>query len=149
MAEDETTGGFGTIVAPQINAQYHQHFFTMRIDPMIDGQKNSVQRVDTYTLDYPTGHPKNLTGNGFTSEYTTLKDTKEGQSEANYDTSRFWKIVNQDRTHPYAKTPVGWKINSGHTAPFYARHDSLVGKLYIYIYMCIYELVINYYFFTL
>ncbi|GAA5795012.1 copper amine oxidase [Helicostylum pulchrum] len=128
LAEDETTGGFGTIVAPQINAQYHQHFFTMRIDPMIDGQKNSVQRVDTYTLDYPTGHPKNLTGNGFTSEYTTLKDTKEGQSEANYDTSRFWKIVNQDRTHPYAKTPVGWKINSGHTAPFYARHDSLVAE---------------------
>lgn len=99
----------------------------MRIDPMIDGQQNSVQQVDTYPLDYPTGHPKNLTGNGFTSKYTILKDTKEGQAVANYDTSRFWKIVNQDKIHPYAKTPMGWKISSGHTAPFYAKHDSLVG----------------------
>lgn len=132
MAEDETTAGFGTIVAPQINAQYHQHFFTMRIDPMIDGQQNSVQQVDTYSLDYPTGHPKNLTGNGFTSKYTILKDTKEGQATANYETSRFWKIVNQDKIHPYAKTPMGWKISSGHTAPFYAKHDSLVGRFYFF-----------------
>ncbi|KAK4517236.1 uncharacterized protein ATC70_000568 [Mucor velutinosus] len=128
LAEDEGTNGMGTIVAPQINAQYHQHFFTMRIDPMIDGQRNSVQQVDTYSLPYPTGHPKNPFGNGFTSDYTILKDTKEGQQTANYDTSRFWKIVNQDRQHPYAKTPVGWKISSGHTAPFYAQPDSLVAE---------------------
>lgn len=128
LAEDETPAGFGVMVAPQINAQYHQHFFTMRIDPMIDGQNNSVQQVDTYRLEYPTGHPKNISGNGFTTKYTTLKDTKMGQCDANYDTSRLWKIVNTDRTHPYAKTPVGWKIASGHTAPFYAREDSLVAE---------------------
>ncbi|CEP11167.1 hypothetical protein [Parasitella parasitica] len=65
-AEDEGANGMGTIVAPQINARYHQHFFTMRIDPMIDGQQNSVQQVDTYSLPYPTGHPKNPFGNGLT-----------------------------------------------------------------------------------
>lgn len=128
LAEDETPNGMGTMVAPQINAQYHQHFFTMRIDPMIDGQANSVQQVDTYSLPYPTGHPKNRFGNGFTTDYTILKDTKEGQAGANYESSRFWKIVNQDRIHPYAKQPVGWKIASGHTAPFYAQPDSLVAQ---------------------
>lgn len=25
LAKDETPGGFGTMVAPQINAQYHHH----------------------------------------------------------------------------------------------------------------------------
>ncbi|KAI8979475.1 copper amine oxidase [Mycotypha africana] len=128
LAEDESAAGMGTIVAPQINAQYHQHFFTMRIDPMIDGQNNSVQQVDTYTLPYPTGHPKNPFGNGFTSDYTILKDTKEGQQNACYETQRFWKIVNTDRIHPYSKTPVGWKISSGHTAPFFAKDDSLVAE---------------------
>ncbi|CEP08856.1 hypothetical protein [Parasitella parasitica] len=59
LAEDEGTNGMGTIVAPQINAQYHQHFFTMRIDPMTDDQQNSVQQINTYSLPYPTGHPEN------------------------------------------------------------------------------------------
>ncbi|KAI8377175.1 copper amine oxidase [Choanephora cucurbitarum] len=128
LAEDESPSGMGTIVAPQINAQYHQHFFTMRIDPMIDGINNSVQRVDTYSLPYPTGHPLNPFGNGFTTKYTTLKNTKEGQQVDNWETSRYFKIVNQDRIHPYSQTPVGWKITSGHTAPFYAQPDSLVAE---------------------
>ncbi|KAI8079609.1 copper amine oxidase [Gilbertella persicaria] len=109
LAEDESPEGMGTIVAPQINAQYHQHFFTMRIDPMIDGQNNSVQKVDT-------------------TQYSTLKNTKEGQQMANWESSRFFKIINQDRIHPYSKTPVGWKITSGHTCPFYAQDDSLVAQ---------------------
>jgi primary-amine oxidase len=128
LAEDEIAAPYGTIVAPQINAQYHQHFFTMRVDPMIDGQNNSVVQVDTSALPYPTGHPKNMFGNGFKATYTTLKDTIEGQASANLETSRFWKIVNEGRMHPYAQQPVGWKVGSHHQAPLYAQHDSVVGQ---------------------
>ncbi|GAA5805841.1 copper amine oxidase [Helicostylum pulchrum] len=128
LAEDETPGGFGTMVAPQVNAQYHQHFFTMRIDPMIDGLNNSVLQVDVRSLDSPTGSINNTNGNGFTAEHTTLKDTLQGQANSNYDTSRFWKIVNKEKIHPYALVPVGWKISSSHLAPLYARHDSLVAE---------------------
>lgn len=126
LAEDETPGGFGTMVAPQINAQYHQHFFTMRIDPMIDGINNSVCQIDTVSLPYPTGHPKNPYGNGFTAEKTILKTTKDGQQYADYAKSRIWAIVNQDRIHPYSKTPVGWRLVSHHQAPLYAQEGSIV-----------------------
>ncbi|KAI8150162.1 copper amine oxidase [Fennellomyces sp. T-0311] len=128
LAEDESPGDYGVIVAPQINAQYHQHFFTMRIDPMIDGPNNSVVQVDTYRSPFPTGHKRNQYGNAFVYKPTLLKDTIEGQAHANFETSRFWKIINQDRIHPYTKEPVGWKIMSHSMAPFYPSEDSVVAE---------------------
>ncbi|KAF7731274.1 hypothetical protein EC973_000690 [Apophysomyces ossiformis] len=128
LAEDETPGDYGVMVAPQINAQNHQHFFTMRIDPMIDGVNNSVCQVDTQALPYPTGHPRNAFGNGFATKTTLMRDTIEGQGTASLETARYWKIINQDRIHPYSKTPVGWKIYSHHQTPLFAQHDSVVGQ---------------------
>ncbi|KAI9015690.1 copper amine oxidase [Phycomyces nitens] len=128
LAEDETPGPYGVMVAPQINAQYHQHFFTMRIDPMIDGTNNSICKVDTQRVPHPTGHPNNMYGNGFFSEATILKDTTEGQQTGSYETSRFWKIINENRIHPYSKGPVGWKLVSHHLAPLFAQDDSVVGQ---------------------
>ncbi|KAI8989332.1 copper amine oxidase [Pilobolus umbonatus] len=128
LAEDETPGGFGTIVAPQLNAQYHQHFFTMRIDPMIDGRNNSISSVETRSLPFPTGHPKNPFGNGFTTETKVLKTAREAQQIPDYATTRFWKILNENRIHPYTKLPVGWKLISHHQTPLYAQEDSIVGE---------------------
>ncbi|KAI7859415.1 copper amine oxidase [Circinella umbellata] len=128
LAEDETPGDYGVIVAPQINAQYHQHFFTMRIDPMIDGPNNSVVQYDSYTSPFPTGHERNKYGNAFLAKPTILKDTFEAQATANFETSRFWKIINENRVHPYTKEPVGWKIMSNNMSPFYPSEESIVAQ---------------------
>ncbi|CAO3701876.1 unnamed protein product [Rhizopus stolonifer] len=128
LAEDETPGDYGVEVAPQINAQHHQHFFTMRIDPMIDGVNNTVAKVDVERVPYPTGHPKNAFGNGFRAKTTVLRDTIEGQQSANYETARFWKIMNESRIHPYTKAPVAWKLTTGSQTPFFAQNDSVVGQ---------------------
>src|SRR5262245_13170557 len=37
---------FGTLVAPQVYAPNHQHFFNVRLDFDLDGTANAVQRVD-------------------------------------------------------------------------------------------------------
>jgi primary-amine oxidase len=37
LAPSESSAPFGTTVAPQITAHYHQHIFSLRLDPMIDG----------------------------------------------------------------------------------------------------------------
>ncbi|ORZ18896.1 copper amine oxidase [Absidia repens] len=128
LAEDETPGGYGVTVAPQINAQYHQHFFTMRIDPMIDGPNNTVGQVDCHRVPYPTGHPNNAFGNGFYSETTMFRDSHQAQAIPSYDTSRVWKIFNESRLHPYTKSPVAWKVTSMHQAPLMAQDDSVVGQ---------------------
>ncbi|KAG0761038.1 hypothetical protein G6F60_003551 [Rhizopus arrhizus] len=128
LAKDETPGGYGTLVAPQINAQYHQHLFTVRIDPMLDGVRNTVAQVDVEPLPYPTGHPNNLYGNGFQTKTTVLSNTLEGQQVANDQTGRFWKIMNDHRIHPYTQTPVAWKLTSNHQTPLFAREDSVVAE---------------------
>lgn len=46
LATGATPGGHGTIVLPNVNAQYHQHFFAVRLDTEIDGNKNTVSVVD-------------------------------------------------------------------------------------------------------
>ena len=33
---------YGTTVTSKVNAQYHQHIFSLRVDPMVDGPANSV-----------------------------------------------------------------------------------------------------------
>lgn len=100
----------------------------MRIDPMIDGPNNTVGQVDCHRVPYPTGHPKNTFGNGFYSETTMFRDTHQAQAIPSYDTSRVWKIFNENRMHPYTKAPVAWKVTSMHQAPLMAQDDSVVGE---------------------
>lgn len=51
LAIGSTPAGHGTVVAPQINAQYHQHFFALRLDAEIDGNQNTVAISDVVPLD--------------------------------------------------------------------------------------------------
>src|SRR5689334_12539080 len=44
--DNANPGGHGTIVVPQVSAQFHQHFFTVRLDTEIDGNKNTVSVMD-------------------------------------------------------------------------------------------------------
>ncbi|ORX47151.1 hypothetical protein DM01DRAFT_1327156 [Hesseltinella vesiculosa] len=128
LAEDETPEGYGTLVAPQVNAQYHQHIFTMRIDPMIDGFNNTVGQVDVKRVPYPTGHPMNMMGNAFTAQTTMFRDTHEAQAIPSYETSRVWKIFNENNIHPVTKGPVAYKVTSDCQVPLYAQDDSVVGQ---------------------
>ncbi|NEQ22353.1 MAG: primary-amine oxidase, partial [Microcoleus sp. SIO2G3] len=42
------TPRYGTLVAPELNALNHQHFFNIRLDMQIDGQNNSICEVNTH-----------------------------------------------------------------------------------------------------
>ena len=41
------TPKYGTLVAPQLNAHIHQHFFNFRLDMCVDGEENTVYEVNT------------------------------------------------------------------------------------------------------
>lgn len=125
LAEDESPAPYGTIVAPQIDAQHHQHLFNMRIDPMLDGVKNSVAQVDVVASDLPVGHPDNMVGNSFYPVTTIYNDTKEAQARANIETSRYWKIINEDKIHPYTKEPVGFKVVCPNVPPMLPKPGSI------------------------
>lgn len=52
VLEDQGSAKYGTIVFPNVIGQFHQHIFCMRIDPMVDGLKNSVATVDVKAMDH-------------------------------------------------------------------------------------------------
>src|SRR5262249_26502850 len=60
---------WGELVAPQVYAPIHQHFFNARLDMMVDGPANSVYEVDT-VVDPPG--PENPQHNAFRTKPTLL-----------------------------------------------------------------------------
>jgi primary-amine oxidase len=50
IALGEPKPPFGTMVAPGVLAPYHQHLFCLRIDPAIDGHKNSVVVEESHAM---------------------------------------------------------------------------------------------------
>lgn len=73
LAQGATPAGYGSLVASQIDGQYHQHFFAVRLDTEIDGNPNSVYTSDAVSVSDPTGSPGNPYGQGFTTKKTELK----------------------------------------------------------------------------
>ncbi|KAF5383968.1 hypothetical protein D9757_006915 [Collybiopsis confluens] len=116
---------FGTTVAPGVNAHYHQHIFSFRIDPMIDGIKNSVVEQDIIPLggeESATGEDNNFAGNAFTTVETVLE--KEGFREYDFLKERRWRIVNSARKHYANGKDVGYSISmKGGITPMMARSD--------------------------
>jgi primary-amine oxidase len=89
---------------------HHQHIFSLRVDPMIDGHNN--------TLVYDEAHPMpqddfNPHGTGYTVSSTTVS-TSSGL-DLNPDFNRTFKITNQNSTNPINGKPVAYKI---HAPPF-------------------------------
>ncbi|CAK9438284.1 uncharacterized protein LODBEIA_P25110 [Lodderomyces beijingensis] len=96
---------WGTIVAPNCMAAYHQHILSFRIDPAIDGHKNTVVYDDTEKLPVSTLNPY---GTGFITKRTIVE--KPGYVEQSPFTNRSCKVINENVINPIAKTPVGYKI---------------------------------------
>ncbi|KAJ5133998.1 hypothetical protein N7526_005363 [Penicillium atrosanguineum] len=115
MHPTETAAPFGTEVAPSINAHNHQHIFSLRIDPEIDGTNNTVIQNDAVSSDAAVGSPENPYGNAFLSA-----------ADYCYETQRSWDIVNPNRMSKVAKKPVAYKILNNNCPPLLAKPGSTV-----------------------
>lgn len=128
LAEGESPAGYGTEVAPRINAHYHQHLFSVRVDPHIDGPNNSIVEQEIAAMEEPTGSDANWAGNGFTAKKRVLKTSGEAVRDANAYDERSWSFVNENIRHYSSGQPVGYKIMAPHTPRLYAKPDSLVAR---------------------
>lgn len=98
----------------------------MRIDPMVDGPNNSVAEVDVVASDLPVGHPHNSIGNSFYPVTKVFNTTDEAKTMASIERHRSWKIINENKIHPYAKQPVGFKMMAHPTPPLLPKPGSIV-----------------------
>lgn len=122
--EPGETPKWGTLVAPQVYAPIHQHFFNVRMDMMVDGPNNSVYEVNT--VSDPSG-PENPYNNAFHAESVLLENEADAQRIINPLSARYWTIVNPSSINRLGR-PVSYKLMPGENVLPFAGADSSVLK---------------------
>ena len=100
---------YGSLVAPQLYAPNHQHFFNVRLDFDLDGVANSVYQVDVVPEEIDASNPFE---NGFYAKASLLRTEKQARAHINQETIRSWKIVNPKVVNAVGE-PVGYKFYPG------------------------------------
>ncbi len=115
---------YGQLVAPQLYAPIHQHFFNVRLDMMVDGLNNSVYEVHTEAE--PLG-PENPHGNAYFAKSTLLSSEAEAQQVIDPLSGRYWKVVNPNVRNSLGE-PVSYKLMPGENVLPFAHPESSVFK---------------------
>ena len=97
---------FGTVVHPGTLAVHHQHLFSLRIDPMIEGLNNSLVYNEAHAM--PLSESKNPYGVGY--EVTETLVEHSAGLDLNADTNRVFKIQNSSARSPINGKAMGYKI---------------------------------------
>ena len=100
---------YGVLVAPQLYAPNHQHFFNMRLDFDLDGIANTVSRIDVVADPSDDSNPFE---NAFQAVATPLVTEKQARGHLHLETMRTWKIVNPSVRNSVGE-PVGYKLLPG------------------------------------
>jgi primary-amine oxidase len=114
---------WGTIVSPGALAASHQHIFSMRIDPAIDGHKNTVAVCDTEIVPWDS---INVKGTGFKNVAKYVE--RSSAFDADVATNRYVKIINENRKNPISGNPVGYKLHAAPTALLMAPPGTVARK---------------------
>ncbi len=100
---------FGTLCAPGLYAPHHQHFFNVRLDMSVDGDRNTVHEVESRALPPGGGNPL---GNAWDTGTTPLRRESEAQRMVDPLSARYWKIVNPGVLNARGE-PVAYKLVPG------------------------------------
>ncbi|KAH8819790.1 copper amine oxidase [Xylogone sp. PMI_703] len=96
---------WGTVVHPGVLACTHQHIFSLRVDPMIDGPTNRLVYDEAHPMPRSDFNPH---GVGYVVNETSV--TTSGGYDLNPDTNRIYKIQNSTIKNPINGKPVSYKI---------------------------------------
>ncbi|KAL8676352.1 MAG: hypothetical protein Q9186_007127 [Xanthomendoza sp. 1 TL-2023] len=114
---------WGTIVHPGVLAAHHQHIFSLRIDPAIDGHNNRLIYEEAHPMPRSDFNPH---GVGYTVEQTLVE--KSGGFDINVDRNRTFKIQNTSSRNPINGKAVGYKIQAPPFQKMLADADSFHHK---------------------
>jgi primary-amine oxidase len=117
---------YGTIVAPGVLAPYHQHLFSLRIDPAIDGHANTLQVEESKAMAMNNPEIHNPFGVGYVTESANVEH--EQGLDLDFTKNRVFKIVNEGKINPITGTPVGFKILPSYSQMLLAHPDSYHAK---------------------
>jgi primary-amine oxidase len=107
-------------------APYHQHIFSLRIDPAIDGYKNSLAVEESHAM--PIDDPKvhNPFGVGYITTQAVVEN--EGPLDLDISSNRTFKILNESVLNPINNLPVGYQLVPHPSQMLLAHPNSLHAK---------------------
>lgn len=115
------TADWGNVISPGALAQNHQHSFCVRIDPAIDGHKNTV--VYEESLPMQIDEKTNPNGNRYEVRKTPI--TTSTGLDIDPLNGRVFKVQNLDKKNPISGKPVGYKIIAPATQKLLAAPNSI------------------------
>ncbi|KAI1622411.1 copper amine oxidase 1 [Exophiala viscosa] len=118
------TSAYGNVVSPGALAQNHQHIFCVRIDPAIDGYKNTVLAEESHRA--PMNKETNPKGNFYEVRQKVLDQSQHLDAAPMHN--RVVKIINKSKTNPISGKPVGYKFTPAATQLLLADPDSVQSK---------------------
>ena len=98
---------WGTVVHPGVLAAHHQHIFSFRVDPMIDGFRNRLVYEEAHAMPRSDFNPH---GTGYIAKETIIETS--GGYDVDYETNRTFKIQNAQVHNPINGKPVAYKIQA-------------------------------------
>jgi len=112
------------MVAPDLAAPHHEHFFAFRLDMDVDGAPNRVVELNTVPM---AAGANNRYGGGFTMEETPLRTEQSAERQLNMPTSRRWLVESTTAKNSLGQ-PTGYLLMPGENSLPYAQPDSFVRK---------------------
>ena len=98
---------FGTVVHPGVLAVHHQHIFSLRVDPNIDGPSNRLVYDEAHPMPRSDFNPH---GTGYVLQSNII--SQSGGYDLDVDKNRTFKIQNPNVRNPVNGNPVGYKIQA-------------------------------------
>jgi primary-amine oxidase len=114
----------GTLVAPQLSAMYHQHFFCARLDLDVDGEANTVVEVNSEALPWGADNPY---GSAYVTRETRFAREREAQRPIDPFAARYWKVENPSVRNGLGQ-PVAYKLIPGANCAPLCQPDSSIGR---------------------
>ena len=105
--DEGVTVPWGTVVHPGALAAHHQHILSLRIDPAIDGHKNTLVTSEAHAMPIDSFNPH---GTGYTVEESTVQ--KSCGIDLDYDSNRTFKIANPASRNRVNGAAVAYKIQA-------------------------------------
>ena len=97
---------YGTLVAPNVVAPYHDHFFNFRLDLDVDGTANSFVQDVPVTKKLDASHPRKSI---WVLDSHTAKREADAKLRINLQKPAQWRFVNNDKTNAVGN-PTGYVL---------------------------------------
>jgi primary-amine oxidase len=98
---------FGTVVHPGVLAVHHQHIFSLRIDPHLEGGDNRLVYDEAHAMPRSDFNPH---GTGYYVTETVVEQS--GGYDLDTSKNRLFKIQNTNVRNPINGKPVAYKIQA-------------------------------------